>query len=344
VLIPAEAACQAGAIIRVHLLVTHGRIAWLIFRLLNLRNFMSLGVSMDTELVVGIILIASILAGAVALLARAPNIEFFETHSAHIFRSHQTKVPEITLGFWFLKILTTTLGETAGDSITMNWLKADSSVNDGYLLGSGTLLLVLLSLVAIQISAKRFHPFLFWSAIVASTTAGTAMADFVTRSLGTGYAGGSMILLMVLVGVLGLWLSVKGSISINTVSRPRVEVFFWTAVVVSQTSGAALADWIADSVGLGYEGAGIVFAAGLAITSALYYWTDISRVLLFWVAFILTRPLGATLGDFLDKPLNHGGLALSRPIASLVIATIMIGLILLIPQRAGNHPSGVRPA
>jgi uncharacterized membrane-anchored protein len=251
---------------------------------------------------------------------------------------HETKVPEVTLGFWVIKILATTLGETGGDSVTMTWLKADVMVNSGYLVGSAIFLSALIVLVAIQISAKRFHPFLYWSVIVASTTAGTAMADFATRSLGIGYTGGSLLLFTCLMAVLASWYRSEGSISVDTVSTPRVEAFYWAAITFSQTLGTALGDWIADTGGLGYQGGALVFAGGLAVIAALYYWTDVSRVALFWAAFILTRPLGATLGDFLDKPLNHGGLALSRPLASAVIVVIMVGCILVIPQRAGSHP------
>jgi uncharacterized membrane-anchored protein len=254
---------------------------------------------------------------------------------------HETKVPKVTLGFWIIKILATTLGETGGDSVTMSWLKADVVVNAGYLVGSAIFLSALIVLVVIQISAKKFHPFLYWAVIVASTTAGTTMADFATRSLGIGYARGSLLLFACLMAVLGLWYWSEGSISIETVSTPKVEAFYWAAITFSQTLGTALGDWIADTGGLGYEGGALVFALGLAAAAALYYWTDVSRVLLFWTAFILTRPLGATLGDFLDKPLNHGGLALSRPIASLAIAALMIGLVLLIPQRAGVHSKTV---
>ena len=264
--------------------------------------------------------------------------EISEQGMARKLEVDETKVPEVTLGFWVIKILATTLGETGGDSVTMTWLKADVMVNNGYLVGSGIFLLVLIVLVIIQISAKRFHPFLYWSVIVASTTAGTAMADFATRSLGVGYTGGSLLLFACLMAVLGLWYSSEGSISVETVSTPKVEAFYWAAITFSQTLGTALGDWTADTGDLGYQGGALVFTAGLAVTAALYYWTDISRVSLFWAAFILTRPLGATLGDFLDKPLDHGGLALSRPIATLVIAAIMVGLILLIPQRAGVHP------
>src|SRR6185503_12322443 len=174
--------------------------------------------------------------------------------------------------------------------------------------------------------------------IVASTTFGTTMADFATRSLGIGYTGGSLLLFACLMLVLALWYWSEGTISVNTVSAPRVEAFYWAAITFSQTLGTALGDWIADTGGLGYEGGAVVFGAGLAVAAALYYWTEVSRVGLFWAAFILTRPLGATLGDFLDKPLDHGGLALSRPIASAVIALIMVGCILVIPQRAGSDP------
>ena len=249
-----------------------------------------------------------------------------------------SKVPEVTLGFWIIKILATTLGETGGDSVTMTWLKADVMANSGYLIGSAIFLSALIVLVLIQIAARKFHPFLYWATIVASTTFGTTLADFATRSLGIGYTGGSLLLFGCLMLVLALWYGSEGTISVNTVSTPRVEAFYWTAITFSQTLGTALGDWIADTGGLGYEGGALVFAAGLAITAALYYWTDVSRVLLFWAAFILTRPLGATLGDFLDKPLDHGGLALSRPVASAVIAAIMISLIMALPQRAGSHP------
>src|SRR4029078_3180571 len=249
-----------------------------------------------------------------------------------------SKVPEVTLGFWIIKILATTLGETGGDSVTMTWLKADVMATSGYLIGSAIFLSALIVLVLIQIAARKFHPFLYWATIVASTTFGTTLADFATRSLGIGYTGGSLLLVGGLMVVLALWHGSEGTISVNTVSTPRVEAFYWTAITLSQTLGTALGDWIAATGGLGYEAGALVFAAGLAITAALYYWTDVSRVLLFWGAFILKRPLGAILGDFLDKPLDHGGLALSRPVASAVIAGIMIGLIMALPQRAVSHP------
>jgi uncharacterized membrane-anchored protein len=263
---------------------------------------------------------------------------------ARDFEVQASKFPEVTLGFWIIKIFATTLGETGGDAVTMTWLKADVMVNSGYLVGSAIFLSALIVLVVIQILAKKFHPFLYWATIVASTTFGTTLADFATRSLGIGYTGGSLLLFGCLMLVLALWYWSEGTISVNTVSTPRVEAFYWTAITFSQTLGTALGDWIADTGDLGYEGGALVFAAGLAVIAALYYWTDVSRVGLFWAAFILTRPLGATLGDFLDKPLDHGGLALSRPIASAVIAAIMIGLIIALPQRPGSHPRGPRVA
>jgi uncharacterized membrane-anchored protein len=257
---------------------------------------------------------------------------------AREFEVQASKVPEVTLGFWVIKILATTLGETGGDTVTMTWLKADVMVNSGYLIGTAIFFTLLVALVIVQILARKFHPLLYWATIAASTTFGTALADFADRSLGIGYTGGSILLFTCLMAVLALWYWSEGTISVNTVSTPQAEAFYWAAITFSQTLGTALGDWIADTGGLGYEGGALLFAAGLAVAAALYYWTDVSRVALFWGAFILTRPLGATLGDFLDKPLNHGGLALSRPIASAVIAAIMIGCIVLFPQRAGSHP------
>jgi uncharacterized membrane-anchored protein len=243
-----------------------------------------------------------------------------------------TKVPAVTLAFWVIKIAATTLGETGGNSVTM-------TLNWGYWTGTWIFLSLLVVLVVWQIAAKKFYPFLYWATIVASTTTGTTMADLADRSLGIGYTGGSSILFLCLVAVLGLWYWSLGSISVETVNTPRVEAFYWAAITVSQTLGTALGDWMADSTGLGYEGGALVFAAGLAILAAAYFWTSISRVLLFWAAFIVTRPLGATVGDFLDKPRSHGGLAWSRPIASAVIGALIVGAIFLLPQRAGTHPS-----
>jgi uncharacterized membrane-anchored protein len=242
-----------------------------------------------------------------------------------------SKVPEVTLVFWIIKIAATTLGETGGDSVTM-------TLNWGYLAGTLLFLGVLIVLVIAQIVAKRFHPVLYWATIIASTTFGTTMADFADRSLGIGYTGGASLLFACLMTILALWYWSEGTISVNTVSTPRVEAFYWAAIIFSQTLGTALGDWIADTGGLGYEGGALVFGAALALLAALYYWTNVSRVTLFWAAFILTRPLGATLGDFLDKPVASGGLDLSRPLASAVIAAFIVSCIVLLPQRAGRHP------
>ncbi len=262
---------------------------------------------------------------------------------AHDSRETFAKVPEVTLVFWIIKIAATTLGETGGDSVTMTWLHADVHPhNGGYLIGSGIFLALFVAAVAGQIAAKKFNPWIYWSAIVASTLVGTVMADFFDRSLGIGYVGGSSILLACVLGSLAVWYVTLGSIDVQTVATPRVEVFYWVTITFSQTLGTALGDWMADSTGLGYAGGALVFCAGLAALAALYYWTGTSRVLLFWAAFILTRPLGATVGDFLDKPVSHGGLALSRPIASAVIAVFIVGCILLLPQRAGRHPGEAR--
>ena len=249
----------------------------------------------------------------------------------------ETKVPEVTLLFWIIKIAATTLGETGGDtvSMTLNW---------GYLLGTALFLTVLVVLVVWQTAANKFHPFLYWATIIASTTAGTTMADFADRSLGIGYTGGSSILFVGLMAVLGIWYLSQGSISVATVNTPKVEAFYWAAITLSQTLGTALGDWLADTGGLGYEGGALVFAAGLAVLIAVYYWTDMSRVALFWAAFILTRPLGATVGDLLDKPISQGGLHLSRPLASAAIAFFILGCILIFPQRAGRHPGEAQTA
>src|SRR3984893_1188936 len=241
-----------------------------------------------------------------------------------------SKVPEVTLGFWAIKILATTLGETGGDTVTM-------TLNWGYSAGAWLFGGVLVGLVAAQIIAKRFRPVLYWSTIVASTTFGTALADFADRSLGIGYTGGSLLLLCLLLVTLGLWYRSEGTVSVNTVSTPTVEAFYWATITFSQTLGTALGDWLADTGGLGYEGGALVFTAGLIAVAALNYWTNVSRVTLFWAAFILTRPLGATVGDFLDKPVSDGGLALSRPLASAVIAVFIVVCVLVLPQRAGTH-------
>ncbi len=242
-----------------------------------------------------------------------------------------SKVPEVTLVFWIIKIAATTLGETGGDTVTM-------TLNWGYLAGSLLFLAALIVLVAAQIKASKFHPLLYWATIVASTTFGTTMADFADRSLGIGYTGGSTLLALCLFATLGLWRWSQGTIDVNTVATPKAEAFYWAAITFSQTLGTALGDWIADTGGLGYEGGALVFAVGLVVIVLLYYFTDVSRVMLFWAAFILTRPLGATVGDFLDKPIKDGGLALSRPLASAVIAAFISACVLVLPQRAGRHP------
>ncbi|HEV7608483.1 MAG TPA: hypothetical protein VGO61_14155 [Steroidobacteraceae bacterium] len=245
-----------------------------------------------------------------------------------------SKIPAVTLGFWIIKILATTLGETGGDTVTM-------TMNLGYLTGTFIFLSALLVLVVVQIRAAKFHPLLYWATIVASTTAGTTMADFADRSLGIGYAGGSTVLLICVLAILAIWYRSQGSVSVDTVNTPKVEAFYWATITFSQTLGTALGDWMADDTGLGYTGAALVFGAALALVAAAYFWTSISRVTLFWAAFILTRPLGATLGDYLDKPIDHGGLNLSRPVASLALGVVMLALIFILPQRAGRHPAGV---
>jgi uncharacterized membrane-anchored protein len=246
-----------------------------------------------------------------------------------------SKVPAVTLGFWVIKIIATTLGETGGDavSMTLNW---------GYALSSAMFIGIFVLAVAAQIAAKSFHPLLYWLVIVATTTAGTTMADFADRSLGIGYSGGSLILFVLLMASLGIWYRRAGSISVETVASPKIEMFYWVAILFSQTLGTALGDWMADSNGLGYEGGALVFGAGLVVVAAAYFATSVSRTLLFWSAFILTRPLGATVGDFLDKPVANGGLAFGRFHASAILVALIIALILFLPQRAGRHPGAVQ--
>ncbi len=246
-------------------------------------------------------------------------------------RSTLVKVPAVTLGFWIIKILATTLGETAGDTVSM-------SMNLGYLVGSAIFLSLLVLLVVLQVRADRYRPFLYWATIIASTTAGTTMADFATRSLGIGYTGGSTLLLALVLASLFAWYRALGSISVDTVHEPRAELFYWITITLSQTLGTALGDWLADTGGLGYIGAAGVFAIGLALLVILYFTTNISRVALFWAAFILTRPLGAAVGDFLDKPVDHGGLAFSRPLASIVLAAAILLLVTILPRRAAGTP------
>jgi uncharacterized membrane-anchored protein len=242
-----------------------------------------------------------------------------------------SKVPEVTLVFWIIKIAATTLGETGGDSVTM-------TLHWGYLTGTAIFLPLLIVLVIAQVLARKFHPLLYWATIAASTTFGTTMADFADRSLGIGYTGGSALLFVCLIAILAIWYWSEGTISVNTVTTPRVEAFYWAAITFSQTLGTALGDWVADTGGLGYGGGAAIFGLALVVLAALYYWTSVSRVALFWAAFILTRPLGATAGDFLDKPVKEGGMALSRPLATAVIAAFILLCILILPQRAGRHP------
>ncbi|HEY2446812.1 MAG TPA: hypothetical protein VGI20_13835 [Rhizomicrobium sp.] len=256
-----------------------------------------------------------------------------------------SKVPAVTLGFWIIKILATTLGETGGDSVTMSWLHADQNAhNGGYLIGTAIFLVIFIATVIAQMFARKFNPWIYWLAIVASTTVGTVMADFADRSLGIGYTGGSSILLLCVLASLAIWRLTLGTVDVQTVTTPKVEIFYWITITFSQTLGTALGDWMADTSGLGFLGAAGVFAAALAVVAGAYYWTGISRVLLFWTAFILTRPLGATLGDFLDKPHNHGGLNFSRPLASAIMCCLIVALILAIPQRPGTHPGKVAAA
>jgi uncharacterized membrane-anchored protein len=248
----------------------------------------------------------------------------------------RSKVPEVTLVFWIIKILATTLGETGGDAVSM-------SLNLGYAVSSFIFLGIFAVAVIAQIAAKKFYPSLYWLVVIATTTAGTTMADFADRSLGIGYPGGASLLFVLLMASLAVWYWSAGSISVNTVSRPKIETFYWVAILFSQTLGTALGDWMADTNGLGYEGGALVFAAGLVLIAGAYFYTSVSRTLLFWAAFILTRPLGATLGDLLDKPLSNGGLAFSRFYASAILAAIIIACVALLPQRAGAHPGKPQP-
>src|ERR1700738_937045 len=243
----------------------------------------------------------------------------------------RSKVPEVTLVFWLIKIAATTLGETGGDavSMTLNW---------GYALSSAMFIGIFAIAVAAQIAARSFHPFLYWVVIIATTMAGTTVVDFAARSLEIGYPGGSLILLACLMASLGIWYRQAGAIDVNTVASPRIEMFYWSAILVPQTLGTALGDWMADSNGLGYERGALVFAAALVVVMAAYFFTNISRTLLFWSAFILTRPLGATVGDLLDKPKADGGLAFGRFDASAILVALIVVLLLFLPPRAGEHP------
>jgi uncharacterized membrane-anchored protein len=241
-----------------------------------------------------------------------------------------SKVPEVTLVFWIIKILATTLGETGGDAVSM-------SMNLGYLVGTGIFAVVFIAAVMVQISAKKFHPVIYWVTIIATTTVGTTMADFADRSLGIGYFGGTTILFTLLMASLFIWYRTLGSVAVETVRSPKSEMFYWVTIMFSQTLGTALGDWTADTAGLGYGGGAIVFGALLAVIAVMYYRTKISHTLLFWAAFILTRPLGAVVGDFLDKPVIHGGLALSRYSASLTLIALIAAFIFMFTHKPAKQ-------
>ena len=250
--------------------------------------------------------------------------------SKHATSEALSKVPELTLVFWIIKIMATTLGETGGDAVSM-------SMDLGYLLSTAIFAFLFIGAVLVQIKAPKFHPVIYWATIVASTTVGTTLADFATRSLGIGYTGGSALLLALLLGSLFVWKRVMGSVAVADVSSPRSELFYWVTIMFSQTLGTALGDWTADTAGLGYLGAAAIFVGLLTLVVAAYFWTKVSRTTLFWAAFILTRPLGAVVGDFLDKPLANGGLALSRYSASAILAVFIVALVLLLPHRAAKQ-------
>jgi uncharacterized membrane-anchored protein len=240
-----------------------------------------------------------------------------------------SKVPEVTLGFWILKIFATTLGETGGDALSM-------SMHLGYLLSTGIFAVVFLAFVAAQVRSERFQPALYWATIIATTTVGTTLADYATRSLGIGYPGGSLLLLALLGASLWIWYRDTGTLDVASMSSDKAERYYWLTIMFSQTLGTALGDWTADTAGLGYLGGIVVFGLALALLALLYFSTRISRTLLFWAAFVLTRPLGAVVGDFLDKPLDHGGLALSRFTASFVLLALIAAGVWLLPQRAAR--------
>lgn len=260
----------------------------------------------------------------------APDRQHSFQSSHSTLRKAVSKVPEITLGFWVIKIAATTLGETGGDWVTM-------SLNLGYIVGTLIFAVLFIGLVAAQVKAGRFHPYLYWATIVGTTTLGTTIADLADRSVGLGYPGGVALVAALLLISLGVWYKSEGTVSFRSITKPRVEWFYWCTILFSQTLGTALGDWLAGSdrggLGLGYENGALVFGAGLAIVAALYFWTSVSRTLLFWAAFVLTRPLGATLGDLLDKPHVQGGLHLSRLYASLVLVVLMAVCVRMIPQR-----------
>ena len=243
----------------------------------------------------------------------------------------ENKVPEVTLSFWIIKIAATTLGETGGDSVSM-------SMGLGYLAATGIFAAIFLAAVTAQIRVPRFHPALYWATIIASTTVGTTLADFATRSLGIGYTGGSLLLLALVLGSLALWRRTTGTVSVTSVSTPKAEAFYWMTITFSQTLGTALGDWVADTAGIGYLGAAVVFGGLLALVAGAYVWTSLSRTALFWAAFVLTRPLGAVVGDFLDKPVAAGGLALSRYAASLALLVFIVASVWFFEYRRETVP------
>lgn len=240
------------------------------------------------------------------------------------------KVPAVTLVFWVLKVFATTLGETAGDTLSM-------TLNLGYLTATAIFAAIFAAAVASQIVARRFHPWVYWFTIIATTTVGTTLADFATRSLGIGYAGGSALLLALLLASLATWYRALGTVAVESVSTPAAEIFYWVTIMFSQTLGTALGDWTADSAGFGYGGAAIIFGGLLLLIAAAYWWTSISHTALFWAAFVLTRPLGAVLGDLLDKPIEKGGFAFSRPLASAILLGAMVLCLMVFPQRAASR-------
>lgn len=244
----------------------------------------------------------------------------------------KSKVPEVTLGFWVIKILATTLGETGGDAVSM-------SLKLGYAIGTVIFFAIFVVLVALQVRAPRFNAYLYWLTIIATTMLGTTIADFCDRSLGIGYLGGSLVLLVLLLATLAAWWRSEGTVAVNTVSTPRAEAFYWVAILFSQTLGTALGDWMADSNGLGFGGGAAVFFVALAVVAGGYFFTNVSRVALFWAAFVLTRPLGATVGDLLDKPHALGGFAFNRFYASALLFAAVLGLVMITRPRAGEHPS-----
>lgn len=241
-----------------------------------------------------------------------------------------SKVPEVTLIFWIIKILATTLGETGGDAVSM-------SMNLGYLVSTGIFAVIFMVAVVTQLSAKKFHPVVYWTTIIATTTVGTTLADFADRSLGIGYAGGTTILFTLLMVSLFIWYRALGSVAVDTVSSPKSELFYWITIMFSQTLGTALGDWTADTAGLGYSGGAMVFGAMLAIIAVAYFQTKISHTMLFWAAFILTRPLGAVVGDFLDKPISQGGMELSRYSASAVLLVLIVACVFIFPHKPATR-------